>query len=231
MKLQASLFRPKWCVFAVRAACCLSFVAFGSAAWGATINWGIEFGSKLVYSDGVTEPDAGFTFELGAFATGFEPLASNVAQWRSHWTTLDVAAYNPNLNYVSSTWTVTNGPGAAPGTLVFVWGYNGTDLGVPQEWVLFSNTAGDAVADDWLLPTVSGSQQSLPLNWRTSNAGTVPYGGLKNQQGPGGYTPPPTSFTLQTHLTPVIPEPAVPLLLTAALWLGAGRRRQITPAV
>ena len=76
-----------------------------------TIHWGSAVGDFIYESDGVTKVDpGGFTFELGAFADGFVPDASNMSDWASNWHVLDVGNYSQTTGRLAGSVTLLNEP-------------------------------------------------------------------------------------------------------------------------
>ena len=60
----------------------LVFISWPAQA--GSINWGSEFGSVNVQSDGATPVSSGFTIHLGKFSSGFTPDGTNVDLWASN---------------------------------------------------------------------------------------------------------------------------------------------------
>lgn len=224
--------------------CALAFLLLAFSPAGArTITWGSSVGDLLVDSSG-TALDDSFKFELGSFGS-FVPTESNMELWEANWKPFDTATvldggWNPAEPFFSGSanlnmdGTTSNTPFLSPvfaeGEQGYLWVYNTRTMAYNfTEWALITNTSADGnLLDDWTFPAPS-DQTGLPLQWRLSNATSVPYGGLNTVQGPGDYTADPPGFDLQTHS--VIPEPSPALLvLLAATALTASRRRRLLGA-
>src|SRR6476660_4869187 len=90
----------------------LALFALGlSKADSQTLNWGSPFSesftSNLADSRGNSLDDT-FTFEIGTFSDGFNPNASNAADWYAHWKAFDAASFSegtfdPATGYVTAT--------------------------------------------------------------------------------------------------------------------------------
>lgn len=214
------------------------FLAFSSPAWADTINWGSEFGSRNVQSDGSAPVATGFTVQLGKFTTGFSPDGANVELWAANWTVFDEllpGEHNAAFGYYTSERQLLDNTTFQPGEQAYVWMYNSQTVVPGSEWLLYTNDGRDgAAADDWVFPDVPGSQQTLPLSWRVSNASRVIFGALDpdddgpdpSRRGDGHGTPPGGGFNVQTHT--FVPEPGASLLSIAALMLLAARRHRPT---
>ncbi len=211
-----------------------------------TINWGSSFEDIIVDSAG-TGLSAVYTFELGSFGS-FIPDQSNLEQWAANWKPFDLAqspaTWDPSNGFFSSSADVLDSPVSGtsssttipaspvnvfgPGERGYIWAYNTKTLAVgTTEWALVTNDSTDGnAADDWLFPS-SADHSSIPLQWRLPIASHVVFGGLNDVQGPGDYTPPTSSFALQTHTISVVPEPSGALLVTlAGVAVSLRRRRQ-----
>ena len=188
----------------------------------ATIQWGGEVWGDDFQSDGVTRLDDSFTFELGTFATGFEPTFANYDDWATNWESLDSVQYSAqNMYFTGEVEFIDTDPVAAdvqfngqtfaPGDRAYIWGYNAQTSAVNTEATLISD------ASTWVLPDPSTSQTTTPLSLRVSNATTPTVGDLpEGEDGEGGYTNPPGEFDLQTASVPE-PRSAVLALIGMAL--------------
>ncbi|MBX7207514.1 MAG: PEP-CTERM sorting domain-containing protein [Verrucomicrobiaceae bacterium] len=190
-----------------------------------TIDWGSAVGDTIVTSTGIPLDDT-FIFELGTFGA-FVPTEFNLDQWAANWKVFDRAiapaanGWDSALGFVDSSATLqTNGtsskspplPGFtfAQGEQAYIWAYNGLTIDSLTEWALITNNSLDGNAlDDWTMPA-HADQTAQPLDWRLSTAGSVPFGGLNDVEGPGSYTVDPGTFALQTH---TVPEPGTALLI------------------
>lgn len=224
--------------FSSLAAAMLLVIGAAPSAKAVQIAWGSDFEALLYQADGSTL-DAGFTFELGTFNTGFVPTELNMLDWQSNWKLLDRADWDvPNQNFsgfveINSSGNVSNGTEANPATFfaegeqIYLWAFN-TQTFTPgsTEWALVTRTQpdpfGGTTVFDWVIPTYTQNDaQEVQLN----GADIVVFGGLHNVQGPGEYDAgsQPGNFQLQTH---VVPEPGSALLLGAIGLLARLRRRR-----
>lgn len=211
-------------------------LALCACAQADTINWGSEFGSVNVQSDGSTAVTAGFTIQLGKFASGFTPDGANVELWAENWIVFDEllpGEHNAAFGYYTGERQLLDNDTFQPGDQAYVWMYSSQTVVPGSEWLLYTNDVTDGIAgDDWLYPAAPGSQQTEPLSWRVSNASHVVFGALDPdggdaatpQQGDGYGTPPGTPFHVQTHT--FVPEPGTAALGAAALLMLAGNRRR-----
>lgn len=217
-----------------RTAAVFSILVIADSVTAGTINWGSEFGSVNVQSDGATPVTAGFTIQLGKFTMGFDPSGGNVDLWAANWTVFDAllpGEHNAGFGYFTSEPELLNNNVFAPGDRAYVWMFNDQTAVPGSEWLLYTNDSTDSVvSDDWNFPAVPGSQQTMPLSWRVSNASRVVFGGFDPdrdgpkvpRQGDGYGTPPPGQFNLQTHT--FVPEPSAGALAAAFLMLLPRRR-------
>ena len=199
------------------------------SAHAAGIQWGTSSPATETYlqSDGVSDFDTGWNFELGYFS-GFTPTASNTADWASNWTLFDSTSYAEVVSGSGVYWfssLIDSSTSSAVGAQAYVWIHDTKTSGSGIEWLLYTNDSTDGnAADDWLWPSSGGSGPGT-LDWTTDNASAVTFGGLSPDRGGGGYTVPGSSYTLQTHTLPV-PEPTSALLLTIAGGVLSLRRRK-----
>ena len=216
----------------------LVLLGLASKATARTIEWGNAAGDTVVNSAGVPLDDT-FIFELGSFGA-FLPTSANLDQWAANWKVFDRAlapaidGWNSVDGFFSSAATVNAGGVSsespplpaftfAENEQAYGWVYNGLTIDALTEWALFTNNSLDGNAlDDWLFPA-PGGKTDMPLEWRLSQANAVPFGGINDVEGPGGYTVDPGVFDLQTH---TVPEPSGFLLAAAAGLLALLRRRK-----
>jgi PEP-CTERM motif len=196
-----------------------------------TVFWGSPTGSVLYQSDGTTPVDDSFTFLLGSFEVGYDPLSEAVETWSSNWHTFDQAYYNESTQYFSSTANLledgtSDGVNADPtfdfrSKRLYLWVYNSAtfDPNTPttNELALFTG-------DSWVLPAVANcgcGEDNLPLEFYPSNTTSAVIGNVDPDYtgigspivGPlGEYTPPTGAYDFQTHSFIVVPEPSVSLL-------------------
>lgn len=228
--------------FQVLLALVLFSLCFLPKAQGSTIFWGSFSNDTLLDSAG-NDLDASYRFEVGTFQAGFTPTLANIHLWEANWMVFDAAVdgdgWSPLDQFVntSADHTAASGsssPDADPadvftqGVLAYLWVFNSKDMGIPgTEWALLANydTATDVFPGAWEFP-----DPNLPpgdsFDWQTRDLDAALFGGVNNTQGPGLHTPPPGSFTIQTH---VVPEPGSLFLLGAA-WAFAARRSRPSPA-
>lgn len=217
----------------------LTLLSLGQAStFGRTIEWGNAVGDVVVNSQGIALDDS-YIFELGTFGS-FVPTESNLSLWAANWKVFDRATapaldgWNSTLGFFGSAATLevdltsSESPPLPPYTFLqgeqaYIWVYNGYTIDALTEWALITNDSLDGnSADDWLFPA-PGGKTDVPLEWRLSNASRVGFGGLNDEEGPGGYTVDPGLFALQTH---TVPEPSGLLLALLAVLIGAARRRR-----
>jgi hypothetical protein len=209
---------------------------FCTSAKADTINWGSEFGSINLQSDGASPVTAGFTIQLGKFNSGFDPDGANVDLWAANWVVFDEllpGEHNADLGYYTGEAQLLDNATFQPGDQAYVWMFNDQIVVPGSEWLLYTNDATDGTGgDDWLFPAVSGSLQTPPLSWRVSNATRTVFGGLDSDgsgpdsgnSGAGYGTSPTNPFHLQTFT--FVPEPGVAVLgMAVALFLAGSRRR------
>lgn len=231
------------CALALKAVCAvLCAFHYGPAAHATGIEWGTSSPATETYlqSDGISDFDTSWNFELGYFSS-ITPTATNTAAWKDDWTLFDAATYTEvvagtGVNWFSSTASITasqtsSSPDANPsdtftfGAQAYVWIHDTKIAGTGVEWLLYTNDSTDgSSADDWTWP-VNGGASPGTLNWRTENASAVVFGALSPDRGGGGYSVPDSSYTLQTHTLPV-PEPTSALLLAVAGGFMVLRRRR-----
>lgn len=117
--------------------------------------------------------DENTSFELGVFANGFVPSATNTAQWSANWVPAERTKFTTKFNWFNSVFNVTNN--AAPftaGTPAYVWGFNGSENA--GQWILFRST-------NWTWPTADGTSPQ-PLFWSAKDANVVVVGALAPAQ-------------------------------------------------
>ncbi len=175
-----------------------------------TLNWGNEVWSSLADSKGDTLDNA-FVFELGSFASGFTPDATNVDLWAENWHVFDQADYNGYdgplddvWGYFTSTVQISGDPlhpegdplhtetvtSSYPGSLGFnfsgleayIWVRNSDDPVEGTEWLLVR-------ADTWTFPVDGGECCDVTLiEWSISDLDdtTVPVWGRQSGLDGGG---------------------------------------------
>jgi hypothetical protein len=209
------------------------FFLIAASASARTISWRSGIGDTLIDSGGLSL-DASFTFELGAFDSGFTPDATNYGEWSSRWHAFGQATYEPllgngwepSVQYFTKDTTVLGGqlssesPPLAShaftaGTQAWLWVYDSKVVVPTSEWALVGGTTWTFPASDLLNLT--------PLVWELNSADRVVWGGANDFRGNGLYTALPGAFDLQTA---AVPEPGSLLLLGAAGWVVGLRRRR-----
>ncbi len=218
------------------AACIGAFASFlsGGASVaqvsGDQINWGSLDGSSIVDSNGVTLEAASFTFELGAFASGFTPTESNVSDWFGNWYAFGRATYHEaggvfagQYGMYDSTYTDHNNgqfEDLGIGRDAYIWVYNSKEPLPGVEWFV-------ARANNWSFPDffVDCCNNALPIEWSMSDLESINiplWGNQLGIQGPGLVNHFNGIADLQTYA--VIPEPSSTLFLAFAGLMGVLRR-------
>jgi hypothetical protein len=210
---------------------CLLLSAFTASA--RTISWRSAIGDDLIDASG-NDLDETFTFELGAFLTGFTPTASNLNDWQANWRAfgqatfepIDGNGWEPSVMYLTKDTTLLTGqlssespplPSYAftTGTQAWLWVYDSQVVDTSSEWALVRGTT-------WNFPTADAFNFNALL-WELNSADQRIWGGSNDLRGNGGFIAEPADFTLQTA---VVPEPSSALLLVSALLLRLRRRRR-----
>jgi hypothetical protein len=132
-------------------------------------------GGLGLYSDGTSWPtNGGFTFELGLFPAGFDPVSAERSSWIKAWVPVQAVASAEAVN----TWfadgastyfslaasTAALLSPATLGTQYYVWGYNTKTTTAAAEWILLTNPA-------WKV--VDSPTPLLPDQFDTKDAGTA----------------------------------------------------------
>jgi len=219
----------------------LSAICFQSLT-AATIQWGGAILDDFYLSDGtaVTTADApglALTFELGVFDSPFDPNSTNLEDWRNNWQVLDTAAYNPAVQFFSSSFVIADNDISTPeidynslqfnaGDDLYIWAYNALTVDDNLEWLLVTGIDADTSATDptnsnWEVPTPAG-KDGLPLEYRISTANTAVFGGLGAQWTDGEITDRESSSDFQFG---TVPEPNAAFLSLLSL-IGLLNRRQ-----
>ncbi len=145
--------------------CCGLFVLPSKSE---TITWFCDPASLNL--DAIEQPmDGFFQFQLGAFTAGFEPAATNAAQWAAHWTPASTAAYHEGNHLFQGQFTLTGN--AAPFTVngnAWVWGFRNGESG--SDWILFRHPG-------WRWPAANPLNPPL-LQWNTKDATQVILGSV-----------------------------------------------------
>ena len=212
---------------------------------GSTIFWGTPQNSDLldpafahlhlVNSQGVLL-DGSYSFELGTFAPGFTPDATNLDQWELNWIIFDKAVagngWNPGNQEVAGTvdHTPTSGsssPSATPagvypqGAPAYLWVYNTKNMIVSPEWALLQDVDnGSNIYEAWEFPDPADTGGSF--DWQVRDVDTPIFGGVNGVRGAGDFAVAPAQFAVQTA---AVPEPGSALLMGLGSLLVLRRRR------
>ena len=137
------------------------------------ISWGSLPGQDHVTTSG--QPlNAGFQFELGAFAKGFVPTAENTVDWSRHWIPVQRTRFNPASRWFTSLVSVPlkDSPLQA-GDPVYVWGFSGSESA--GEWTLFRS-------ERWVWPKANPANP-IPLQWFAKDATQIVLGSIRLTDG------------------------------------------------
>ena len=130
---------------------------------GETINWYSPIPQSNLTSSN-QEMDGIFQFQLGVFANGFIPAASNIAEWAKNWVSAQSTVYNPTTKVFDGLFVVKSN--AAPftkGAKAYIW--HRTTNTTQDEWILFRKS-------DWTWPGTN-NLTPFPLVWNTADANEV----------------------------------------------------------
>ncbi len=200
----------------------------------ATINWGPSFTPDNYFSNGDPLDGSGaaaVTFQLGAFAIGFTPSATNTALWEANWTVANTvntsgvatgtatSTYSTtgNNNYGGSVETAGfTTAGIAAGTPIYIWGYTQKAIDTTTQWTLFSAanvSASGPQTNNWVAPSTAGDQGNPAIDWEPIASTNVVFGGTSTGTGGGVVDTPQTLTENQVQLYRVIPESSSLVLL------------------
>jgi hypothetical protein len=139
-----------------------------------TITWFCDPVSSNL--DATGQPmDGFFQFQLGAFTAGFEPTATNAAQWAANWTPAATADYHEGNRLFQGQFTLTSN--AAPFTVNgkgWLWGFRNSGSG--SDWILFRHPA-------WRWPAANPLNPPL-RQWNTKDATEVILGSVSSAGSP-----------------------------------------------
>ena len=113
--------------------------------------------------------DENTSFELGVFANGFVPSATNTAQWAANWVPAQRATFSRSKNWFTAICQVTNN--TAPFTVgapAYIWGFNGSEE--QGQWILYRSTS-------WTWPVADDTAPSTRF-WSAKDANVVVVGSL-----------------------------------------------------
>lgn len=195
----------------------------GTALANTTVFWGGPAEGLHIDSDGNETETPAFTFQIGAFDSGFNPGVAPFESWAANWNVFDQASYDTENNFFDSIAHMDNA-GASDGvnadgfdfrgSKLYIWVYNSNvvDAGsaLSLQWALISGAS-------WNLPAITNENHALPLEFRLGNAdqawiGAVDPDGSGPVIGSLGHTNSNGPFDLQTHNLNVVPEPSAALL-------------------
>lgn len=200
----------------------------GTQLQAQTLNWGNVIGNPVTDSTGAAVTNA-FSFELGAFDSGFMPSESNVDQWLSNWKLFDRVVFDATYGFTNSEVYINNGVTSSnpiastdsfAGLDAYIWVRKGDDPIEGSEWLVTR-------ANDWAFPLEGGDCCDTSfLEWSVSDltpSNTPLWGRQKEEEGPGVFTSTGTTG-LQTYT--FVPEPASALLAMMAGAVFTLRRRR-----
>ena len=213
-----------------------------------TIDWGSDVDSVFIDSQGYTL-GTGYTFELGAFDSGFDLAKNPLATWFAHWNVFDAAAYDATNGYFTGTAQMlvtglSNSPDlrmssdttdpnttSFSGLEAYLWIRNDSttmEKWGGSEWLLVRSA-------DWFFPTYGCCNPALLLEWSVSDLlpANVPlYGWQKSPGSDQVVGKVDTTFTssssggfLQTGTYLPEPSSAVMVLVLGAMAVLDRRRR------
>lgn len=191
-------------------------------------------------SDGSDIPvDGSFTFELGAFATGFTPTALNTDQWLAHWSVVTdgsgaelPSARTPFVTrtflfgqtgpgFASQVELTHNNPNFSNGAQGYIWGYDTQTTPGQAEWILMTRFTDTLADDPWTYPNTAVTGPDTL--WSTGNAEVAIVGSLGIY---GGNSNAIQMTTAAITIPGAIPEPtSAALLALTACGIGLRRRR------
>lgn len=214
------------------------------SAQASTIFWNNDGDTVLLDSSG-NALTSDYQFEIGVFADGFMPTASNLDDWAANWRVMDrsfdatpedtadpdaegwdsaLGAFTGTVEQIAGGTTdspeVTPGYQFVQGTVMYIWVYNTRDRSNgTAEWALVTDgtdVGDDLNGNDWIVPDPTDTGG---VNILLRDADTAVFGSVNG-----------AGVSLQTSLVPV-PEPGSALLAgLAAVGALLARRRRITPA-
>ncbi len=200
----------------------------------ATINFVSDTAATNLQSDGMTPMNTTYSFQLGTFANGFVPTATNTELWVDNWQAVPLidSAGDP----IAGNATSYNQDEVFPGTGIYynnfqgkgqlannvapfqtssqgyIWGYTAKEgpNGTEAEWILITNNG-------WLFPDANPDGPPINAIWGVSDVGTTAVVGQVN--------------TVDAHMesgsVTLVPEPSSALLAGLSLGVLALRRRRI----
>ncbi len=175
------------------------------------IAWASEIFATNLMSDGVTTFEASgqsIRFELGTFATGFDPRNASPQDWLDNWIILQGTDYDPIENQFINTATLHAGdPAFTAGGQAYIWGYNSKDPEIMDStgWLIVGSPL-------WTWPSTSAPLPSVFSMSDATNADVL----IGSVNGSGYHM----------QLATPVPEPATPLMLALAGVSFAMRRRR-----
>ena len=155
-------------------------LSFGQAT---EVVWTLSAGGH-VQSTGESMDDR-FYFELGGFADGFSPTASNFSAWSSMWTPFARKRFSPGGDMVIQGEVLEEFSEGAPG---YVWAFNVDEP--TREWALLSDmswTWPESMGEGRVDLGRHGSHRGVvrPVEWRHADDGTRWAGGRSRHYATG----------------------------------------------
>lgn len=100
--------------------------------------------------DVVIDGASSLSLQLGSFNVGFNPVASNTADWVANWVSgPDVGYYDGSGPEWSVNLALADNTGIAIGQQIYLWAFD-TQAGVGSQWALFQDAAWKMEANDGL---------------------------------------------------------------------------------
>ena len=104
---------------------------------------------------------AGFSFEVGAFVTGFTPTPDNTGLWAANWIPAGGAEYHTVFSFAAGSAAITDE--IPVGSQGYIWGFDSREAGA-VEWILVTDatwiwSVSDALSQpaDWTVGTADES--------------------------------------------------------------------------
>lgn len=176
------------------------------------IGWATEAFAKNMMADGITTFESSgeaIHFELGTFASGFDPGTATPEEWVTNWIILQGAEYDLVNQQVIQTATLSSSDTEFTTSAgVFIWGYTSKNVVPESQWLLVSS-------QEWRWPSPSNP---LPTTFSMSDA--RPGDALIGYVNPANQ-----AFHMQFEYV-AVPEPSAALLgMLGAFGIVLRRRR------
>ncbi len=180
---------------------------------GTQIAWASDAFATNLMADGITTFEASgktIHFELGAFASGFDPGSATPEALILNWTPIQSTHYDPDdQQFIQTADLLNNDAPFTFGGQAYIWGYTSRDLENDAEWLIVG-------AAEWTWPSASA-----PLPTTFSMGDASPGEALVGAVNSGSF-----HMKLGSVTATAIPEPAAPLLLAAAAFAFGTRRNR-----